>query len=170
MLSSALTAGAVLRVWLRVFRGAGRPQPRPHEADRDDRETEEPLPRLPWTMTVPALALVAGALCLGVIPTVVRAVTIAARALTDPAGTGHAHLAAPPVWTAAGTTAGLLSAALAVGVALLGAAGPQVPRATRPVLRRLRALHSGHLGDYVAWQVAGVALLGVMLGLPLAVR
>ncbi|HEV7931148.1 MAG TPA: complex I subunit 5 family protein [Actinomadura sp.] len=170
VLSSALTAGAVLRVWLRVFRGAGRPQPRPHEADRDDRETEKPLPRLPWTMTAPALALVAGALLLGMIPPVVRGVTIAAGALTDPAGTGHAHLAAPPVWTAAGTAAGLLSAALAVGVAVLGTMGPRAPRATRPVVRRLRALHGGHLGDYVAWQVAGVALLGVMLALPLAGR
>jgi hypothetical protein len=31
----------------------------------------------------------------------------------------------------------------------------------------LRRLHSGHVGDYVAWLFAGVAALGVLIGLPL---
>jgi hypothetical protein len=33
----------------------------------------------------------------------------------------------------------------------------------RPVLvgvNRLRALHSGHIGDYIAWWTAGAAALG----------
>jgi multicomponent Na+:H+ antiporter subunit D len=34
-------------------------------------------------------------------------------------------------------------------------------------LRGLRALHSGHIGDYVAWLVVGVAVRGVLLPLPL---
>jgi multicomponent Na+:H+ antiporter subunit D len=31
---------------------------------------------------------------------------------------------------------------------------------------RLRALHSGHIGDYVAWLLVGVAVLGALVGLP----
>jgi hypothetical protein len=37
-------------------------------------------------------------------------------------------------------------------------------------LRAVRAVHAGHLGDYVAWLVAGVALFGLMLGMPGAGR
>src|SRR5205823_9223865 len=35
--------------------------------------------------------------------------------------------------------------------------------ALRGVLEPLRALHSGHVGDYVAWLVAGTAALAVLL-------
>lgn len=47
--------------------------------------------------------------------------------------------------------------ALAFGIAVLGIRG-HVPRAA--VLHRL---HSGHVGDYVAWLLAGVTLFGILL-------
>jgi multicomponent Na+:H+ antiporter subunit D len=31
----------------------------------------------------------------------------------------------------------------------------------------LRTLHSGHVGDYAAWLMLGVALIGACTGLPL---
>jgi multicomponent Na+:H+ antiporter subunit D len=37
----------------------------------------------------------------------------------------------------------------------------------RPGLARLRALHSGHVGDYVAWLTAGVAVIAVVFGVTL---
>ena len=33
----------------------------------------------------------------------------------------------------------------------------------RPALQRLRALHTGHVGDYVTWLLAGVVTLGAAL-------
>ena len=40
-------------------------------------------------------------------------------------------------------------------------------RAATPVLTGLRRLHSGHLGDYVAWLLVGVAAFAALVGLPL---
>jgi hypothetical protein len=52
--------------------------------------------------------------------------------------------------------------ALAVGAAGAGLLRlPPVP--TPGLVRRLAALHTGHLGDDVAWLLAGVALLGGMV-------
>jgi multicomponent Na+:H+ antiporter subunit D len=36
-----------------------------------------------------------------------------------------------------------------------------------PVMRRLHRLHSGHIGDYVAWMFAGMAVVVALVGLPL---
>ncbi|MET8546625.1 hypothetical protein ABZW03_39335, partial [Kitasatospora sp. NPDC004799] len=76
--------------------------------------------------------------------------------------------AAPPEawWTASGLGLGLLSALLAVGVATAavrrdprrGTGGPY-----RAVVLPLRRLHSGLLGDYVAWLAVGLAALLVAL-------
>ena len=38
---------------------------------------------------------------------------------------------------------------------------------TRAVVQPLRVVHSGHIGDYVAWLVAGVALLGASFAIAL---
>lgn len=62
----------------------------------------------------------------------------------------------------------LVAVAAAVGVALLGLFGrplrESLPRRvrepTRAALRRLRHLHSGEIGDYIAWWTAGASVLG----------
>lgn len=66
-------------------------------------------------------------------------------------------------WTASGVVLGLVSTALAAGCAALAVrrAGPaRTGRAWAPV----RRLQSGHIGDYVAWTIMGVALLAVLAG------
>ncbi|WP_433188854.1 hypothetical protein [Actinoallomurus sp. CA-150999] len=50
-MASALTAAAVLRVWLWVFRGVGPAEGGP--AEREDAETVPRLSHLPWTMLAP---------------------------------------------------------------------------------------------------------------------
>ena len=40
-------------------------------------------------------------------------------------------------------------------------------RALRRPLQGLRALHSGHVGDYVAWLTAGVSVIGGLFALTL---
>lgn len=188
VLVSALTGGAVLRAGLRIFYAAG-PVPAPSTSDvetsgsGEEPEVREPHRRVPRTMTAVPAALLLGALALGLWPAAGRALASAAVAFGDRAGylaqvgTGSAPPPPGPVpeaaWTLAGVLLGLLSVALA-GVLALAAVRP----ASRPPLRPLRGaarladrrlivplrrLHSGHLGDYVAWLMVGIA--GLMLAL-----
>jgi len=134
-------------------------------------------------MLVPILTLLVGALAVGLLPGAHHAAEEAAGHFIDASAyarealTGRAVHAAPAPdvgnWTASGILLGLLSVALAVAVAaaalyarrlrLLDRATSGLDRATD----RLRALHSGHVGDYVAWMMAGMTVLGAFVGLPL---
>ncbi len=65
-------------------------------------------------------------------------------------------------WTPEGVVTGLLASLLAVVIAeaaVRGVGRVVQTRAAGPV-RVLRQVHSGHVGDYIAWQLAGVAVLG----------
>ena len=61
---------------------------------------------------------------------------------------------------------GLLTAlgSIALTVALLRGLVP-LPRAVHDGFERLRRLHSGQIGDYVAWATVGFALLGGLFAL-----
>ncbi|MEU9101974.1 complex I subunit 5 family protein [Streptomyces sp. NPDC048361] len=150
---SAVTAGATLRVAARVFLGLG---PRPlgdpgYETSGDDEEpeTEGRIGRVPVTMTAVPAALLAGALAVGLVPGVAAAV---GRAFD--ASAPHA-----PHWALPGVLLGLASTALAVGLAGIAVRGP-ARREPSTWAEPLRRLHSGHIGDYVAWLLVGTALLG----------
>ncbi|MBL1089318.1 MULTISPECIES: complex I subunit 5 family protein [Streptomyces] len=178
VLVSAVTGGAVLRAGARVFLGLGtRPADAgEHPADETTGE-EEPetrgglLSRIPDTMlTVPAV-LLAAALAVGLVPGLRTGIGQAADAFTDHTG----YLAAvlhgraaepvptpPPHWTASGVLWGLVATALAAGLALWTVrrpVGDEPARWTVP----LRRVHSGHVGDYIAWFLAGVTLLGALI-------
>ena len=186
---SAVTGGAVLRAGLRIYLGWG---PRPaadgagpeRTSGRMERPETEPLDRPPVTMLAAPALLVAAALALGLLPGVGAAFGHAADGIVDRAGyLGGTLLGAPPGrarpgtpvdWTATGAGVGLLSAGLAVAVACLAVWAPRLPaplrvlgRPVAPVLAVLRRLHSGHVGDYLAWLLAGVTGLAALVGLPL---
>lgn len=125
-----------------------------------------------------------GGPALGVVPGVPAAFAAAAQRFTDRAGyvgqALHAAGATPSkalpevAWTTKGVVLGVVSAVLAVLVACTALYADRLPgvltAAARPVgraLTGLRQLHSGHVGDYVAWLFVGVAALGLLLGLPL---
>ncbi|MFE4960043.1 complex I subunit 5 family protein [Streptomyces sp. NPDC056653] len=150
---SAVTAGAVLRVAARVFLGAGkRPEAEPaHETKGEDEEPETKgrIGRVPTTMTAVPTALLIGAVAAGLTPWL-------ATSVGDAFGAPHA-----PHWTPAGTFLGFVSAALAVGLAAAAVHGParqEAHRWTTP----LRRMHSGHIGDYVVWLLAGTTLIGAL--------
>lgn len=185
VLVSALTGGAVLRAALRIFRGAGA-VPGPSHSDvettgeGEEPEVRDPRRAVPATMVAVPGALLAAALAIGVLPAVGRAVAGGARAFQD----GTAYVAAvrgtfaplrlvrlpDTAWTAEGVALGLLSTALAAGLAC-AAVWPfsrQVSRAAAVADRRLvvplRRLHSGLLGDYLTWLTVGLAALLIAVG------
>ncbi|GAA5061719.1 complex I subunit 5 family protein [Streptomyces similanensis] len=162
--ASALTGAAVLRVAARVFLGLGPRPGEPRDEEREEDETsgsgEEPetrqrLDRIPATMrSVPAVLLVA-ALAVGAVPGFAHAV----GERVDESGARGVFSAVH--WTATGILLDLLSTALAVAVAGLAVARPRLLAAPGWALP-LRRLQSGHVGDYVAWLLVGVALLGAL--------
>ncbi|OIJ68399.1 complex I subunit 5 family protein [Streptomyces mangrovisoli] len=151
--TSAVTAGAVLRVAARVFLGAGE-RPAAAQAfettgDREEPESRGRLGRVPTTMTAVPAVLLGGALVAGLLPGFATRV-------------GEAFDAGnPPHWTAEGLVLGLVSAALAVVLAGASVRGP-VRREPHAWTKPLRRLHSGHIGDYVVWLLAGITLLGAL--------
>ncbi len=189
VLVSAVTGGAVLRAAGHVFAGAG---PERH-ADRpgarttgggEEPEIREPSRRIPVAMVVVPALLLAGSLAVGVLPQAAGAAARAAALLTDRAGylaavAGHGPGGTAPLppagWSAEGVLLGLGSTLLALGLAAGSLWGPRLRLGTlrrpigaaraagRRVVLPLRALHSGHVGDYVSWLAAGLAVLLVVV-------
>jgi multicomponent Na+:H+ antiporter subunit D len=72
--------------------------------------------------------------------------------------------------TAASTASYLYGAGAvlgALGVAAVGVLRLSSLRTVRPAFAWLRALHSGHVGDYVAWLTTGIAVIGTAFALTL---
>jgi multicomponent Na+:H+ antiporter subunit D len=167
MLVTGLVAGTLLRAAGRVFWGIG--QPPPPDPAGDEPEDEEARER------GGARSLAAGAVVLtvagagwGLVPGLTAAAGRAAAAFTDRRGYAAAVLEgrapihalhvpgpSPAAYAYAGG-----SLAVAGIVAWLGLT--RTVATPRP-LDALRRLHSGHPGDYVAWTVAGAAVLGGVL-------
>jgi multicomponent Na+:H+ antiporter subunit D len=185
---SAVTGGAVLRVVGRIFFAIG-PRPTGEDSGGPSRGEEEPdvrLARAPLSMLAAILVLLAGALLAGIFPGARAAAEHAATYFTQPRGYAAAALdhvglpaAAPrqPNWTGLGLGLGFLSALLAVAVAAAGLYAEPIAvrlgslrQAGRGAYRRLREVHSGHIGDYVAWLMTGIAALAALIGLPLVGR
>jgi multicomponent Na+:H+ antiporter subunit D len=180
-ISGVLTAGAVLRVWGRVFRGMGKGE----EAEtagakkiNEGRETTQPSHGIPAVMFAPAFVLVLLAIALGMTPGIKHAARTAAMVMQDrasyqarvlehawipvaPAQEEHTPMGKGLAWSFATTAAALLVAFLS-----LSRYWPSKHALTRPVaitVRGLRSIHSGHIGDYVAFLTFGVAAFGVVL-------
>ncbi|GAB3556943.1 hypothetical protein GCM10027405_00890 [Arthrobacter alkaliphilus] len=175
---SAVTAAAVLRVGGRVFLGLGG-RPAGIEAEGmsgDEERIEVPIGQrnLPISMGAPALGLLACALALGFLPSIGATAEESAARLMDRAGyvfsvlKGPApympHAATGAAWEPASVVLGLLTTAIAAGIAAAALRGQRLPSALgRPSqavqlsLRALRRLHSGRVGDYVVWLLVGLA-------------
>jgi multicomponent Na+:H+ antiporter subunit D len=178
---SALTGGAVLRVAGRVFLGWGPAEgPDPSQAraahERVD-ETRGERDYTPVTMKLVPAALLLAAAFARFVPGAISGVEQAAGHFADHAayaawvlrGTRIAWPSTPPEHIQAiDVLYGLLSFAGAVAAAAFGLFGrplrESLPRSildpARGALRGLRALHSGQIGDYIAWWTAGASVLG----------
>jgi len=172
VVASAVSAAAVLRAGLHVFAGWGPPAGAP------------PPSRPHATMVAPAAGLLLAALALGLAPGVTARAQTAAVRFSD--HRAYAAAVLDGVTAPRSTNAGragqavhlsgtLPPAALTVALAAALAAAPsRRPRtkgrrrraAWRGLLRAtlaLRRLHSGQVGDSIAWLVVGTAALGALL-------
>jgi multicomponent Na+:H+ antiporter subunit D len=183
VISSILTGGAVLRVAGRVFLGWGAAQrdedveaARPAREDESDEETTPRDYTPPLMLAVPAVLLL-GSIVVGLIPGLVPGIETAASHFQDHAAyfqwvlhgaTGHfsptkaTHVETFDYLYAAGGVLGALGlAALELfGDPLLHRVPAAVLGPPRGALVALRHLHSGHIGDYIAWWTAAAAALG----------
>ena len=183
IVASALTGGAVLRAAGRVFLGLGgegEPEPAFEIDEETNTETggDERHDETPPVLFIPGIALLAGALALGLIPGVAEAAHRAAAVFVDRgayvaavlhgAAGAAPHVPAPKPPNAADFLYGALSTIGALGVAAVGLFHERMPRfAPRGMSRcagtlvwRIRLLNSGHVGDYVAWVSVGIAVFG----------
>jgi multicomponent Na+:H+ antiporter subunit D len=179
---SAATAGAVLRFGARAFLGLG-DEPDPADLSETTPGKEQPDERLsgrtPFTMVVAIVLLLGGGLAVGLVPGIGKAAAHAAERLVDgPGYAGQVLHGAPAVpllpeptavWTSTGVVLGVVSTVLALAVASAGLWSRRLPGLSlvRPVMLGLHRVHTGHVGDYVAWVFAGMAVLVALVGLPL---
>ncbi|MFC1415861.1 complex I subunit 5 family protein [Streptacidiphilus cavernicola] len=187
VVTSAVTGGAVLRTAARVFTGAGAVPHDSHQAqtrgDDEEPEVRDPSRAVPRPMLLVPAALLAASLAAGLLPGLTAALDRAATLFTSRAHylaatglgppTPFPALSAPALagWSPEGVLLGMLSALLALGLAAMALWGPLLRghRARRlrdlaatsshRLVLPLRRLHSGRLGDNVAWLAAGVGLL-----------
>ena len=183
--AAGATGLAVLRAGAQVFFGWGPvAEDATSEAQDGDeeQETRGSPGRTPVVMAGVAATLLAGALALGLAPHLAHGADRAAHRFVDRRASAAEVLdgapATPPPATSPAPSPspsmvvyGVAGAAFAVAGAALAIGRTRLPRSLRngatrigaPPLRALRAVHTGHVGDYVAWLVAGVALLGGLL-------
>jgi multicomponent Na+:H+ antiporter subunit D len=182
VLVSAVTGAAVLKAAGHVFLGWGsRETADPWIADEEETDTNAEIDlepdRTPPAMIAAAVIPIALSLILGVIPQTTGTADLVATHFVDRAGYSGLVLEAdrledvpeePPASHGKGALLGILSAVLAVALAL-GALFPHRlpasfdPRRSTlmdPLARGLRSVHNGHVSDYVTYLTAGVAVLG----------
>ena len=183
VLVAALTSAALLRATGRVFCGLGRREGPAAAAPRPPDEAAIRHPHVHATQVVPAVALLAGAVAVGLAPGLAGQAQDAAAQFTDrpayaaavlqgaggpvPAGTHPPlHLAGPALWAA-------LSALLGLGLALAALLPDRLPDRLRggvargwgPAAAMLRSLHNGSIADSVTWLVVGMAGFGTLLAI-----
>ena len=177
---AALTSAALLRATGRIFLGLG-PGGAPSRRRRPD-ESAGRHPHAHPTQVAPAVALLAGAVALGLWPGLTAAAEAAAARFTDrpayaaavlrgaasqaPGAHPAVHLAAPAFWAALSAVGGLALALAALRPDRLPAgARDRLARAAGPAVAALRRLHDVQIGDSVTWLVVGMAGFGALLAL-----
>ncbi|MCA1827953.1 MAG: hypothetical protein LC689_13580 [Myxococcales bacterium] len=176
--ASIATGAAVLRACGRIFLGLGPREPDAPGGGEQDEEPETEAAPIPWSMWVPAAFLLALAIGSAWLPRE-HAGSAAARMLdahswaTQVLDRAQPAMPSPPPEEplAKGLAHAALTVGLAIALALLTLFRKRLPEILRgpvravwnPLAGSLRALHTGAVGDQVAWLTLGVAALGASL-------
>lgn len=177
LICSGLTGGAVLRAGISIFYGVGSSNflssSAPASGNQEEPESFEERGRTPSMMLLPLVLLCLAALGAGLLPQVQRSLALGAARLVDGRGYRAAvlggeaflHASAPqPERPGVAMGAAAALAAVAVAAAFLAPSSWVRPlrglrRALRGPVALLRSLHSGYIGDYTAWFLAGAAVM-----------
>ncbi len=174
VVSGMVTSGAVFRFLARTYAGWGSEESEnAAEGKIEDRpDTKKGHAQTSAVMWIPAMALVAGGLLMGMLPNLQSVALGAAVRFEDRTGYAQRVLEGVPFVTPASFDGKLFDEgagimALAGGIALalgylLWERGRRVLDAVASPLRMVRDLHSGHVGDYVTWLTFGVATFGLL--------
>ena len=183
VLCSVITGAAVLRAAARIFTGWGPPVEHTdtvaqEEGEEKETETVGDRDHTPAVMFVPALVLLLAGLGIPFVPGLLVGTEAAAEDFVDRVAyservllDAHHPLPEPPSPhgpKSSELVIGAASVAAAVALAAYALGRHRVPELWRAktwagpgrIVEGLRALHSGHVGDYVAWLTFGVAMLG----------
>lgn len=170
----AITAGAVLRVFFRVFLGWGEPAPTDEASQVEERKETEENDHTPMMMFFPAAALILLGVSFIAIPGLRSSAEAGAAFFTDQSSYADAVLnnVEPPAAErkpAEPLGASILRCGIAFFLAVLLAIGSVLRNKKGGTLSftrslelgnaALRKVHSGHPGDYVAWLSAGTAVI-----------
>jgi multicomponent Na+:H+ antiporter subunit D len=177
IIASALTAAAVLRAGGRIFFGWG-----PKAGEESGAPTEKETQRetrgrrwIPSVMLAPAAALVALSILIGLAPGLANLAQGASAEFENRAayasmvldGSNAVSVTRPEAAPELSISSGIISTVLAIALAAFELFAGGLPRGlaqqVRSVSDRLRALHSGEIGDYVTWMVVGVVVFGLTL-------
>jgi multicomponent Na+:H+ antiporter subunit D len=164
LFAAALTGAAVLRATGRIFLGLGSdPDPEEVEAPTEAEQAEADRPL--WLMMVPCIVLLVIALLPGDLASKAGAV---AAAGFGHEGTATAATVTPAKWSELPPSLAVLAAIAIAAFDLLRDRLPRflprsVDRVAEPLFRGLGVVHSGLVGDYVAWIVVGLGGFAVFL-------
>jgi multicomponent Na+:H+ antiporter subunit D len=171
MAASALTAAALLRFAGRTFLGwggstaaglAAREDPGP-----EGPETEGPARTVPRSMALPIALMLTVAVVPGLVPGLHRAAGVAGGWFLDRGAYGAAVMddlaAGPALYLSRSAGLGYTGRAVLLGLAGVVLAGVMaaILLAWERMPERIRRLwdHTRHVGDYIAWAVAGCAII-----------
>jgi len=181
--AGAITSGAVLRIGARIWLGWGvrdedaisRGSQKAHLGP----ETEGSHRRVPWSMWVPACALLLIAMAIGEIGSLRSATRTFSEQMLRTADYNALVLKVTPMPSAVRLDPGefdssigkqVIALAIAVLLALLslfpnvlGSARKSLGNLVDLALRPLKAIHTGRIGDFVAWFIFGIAAYGAIL-------
>ncbi len=170
-----LTSAAVLRVGMHTFLGWGDPPISDRAAEIGELpETKDEEPKIAWFHIAPATICIAGAMAITFLPGWLAFVRNGAAALSNQAAylhtvyTGESLVITQPSWRAAvpgSALRGALAFILAIVLASSSVFRLRLPRRLRlggflEGQSALRAMQSGHPGDYVLWITIGLAVFG----------
>ena len=174
LLASAVTAAAVFRVGARVFLSWGPSEDEIGGAppSKEERETEAGNQETPATMFIPALVAALAGLLLGVDSSLASQASSATLRFED-AGTYAMHVLKGRPSASLGSThpmrpdllMGLFALLISWAIALTNLFSPQarqLARFTAKPFQLLHRVHSGHVGDYVAFLTFGMAVYALL--------